>query len=285
MILLVAAVITAALAAATLVAPPSALAQAQAEVTYQTRNGPRSAAQLQSELAAAGYSGPWDGASMVAAYDRAGLPSIDPYPSDLTWSCFATNPSCGRDPWWAEWNEAQDSTHATYSAIGSHFVTERRFAEVTDLLWQWPEGKALLQQADGSGVLVISLSYDHQAAFATYSPQRKLIAVNSRILTAPTWMVADVLAHELSHASDDARGVNQDGTSAACLAGETTATLVQQRFLVWLTRTLEPQGLPSVAVVSGRLVDEQAALARDLFAIGFSTDIPNLVSRAYDGTC
>jgi len=222
---------------------------------------------------------------MLAAYDGAGLPSIDPYPADSSWRCFDENPSCKRDPWWAEWNEAQDATHVTYSALGTHFMTERRFDESIDLLWQWTEGKSLLQQADASGVLVISLSYDRQTAFATYSPQRKLIAINSRFTTAPTWMLADVIAHELSHASDDANRVNSDGNSAACLAGETSATLVQQRFLVWLTRTLEPWGLPSVGVVSAQLSAVHAELARSLYEIGFSTDIPHLVQQNYDGTC
>jgi hypothetical protein len=278
--------VAAALTAATVLAHPAgASAQAQPEVTYQTRNGLRSVEQLESELTAAGYGGPWDTVSMLAAYDRAGLPTIDPYPSDTTWSCFASNPSCARDPWWAEWNEQQDDTHVSYSAIGSHFVTERRFAEAVNLLWQWPEGKALLEQAAGPGVLVMTLSYDRQTAFATYSPQRKLIAFNSRFTTEPTWMAADVIAHELSHAADDAHGVNQAPTPAACLAGETEATLAQQRFLVWLTRTLQPEGLPNVALVAGRLSTEQTELAQSLYEIGFSTDIPDLVGREYDETC
>jgi hypothetical protein len=222
---------------------------------------------------------------MLAAYERAGLPSVDPYPTDNAWACFASNPSCGRDPWWAESNALQDVTHVAYSAIGSHFVTERRFAEAIDLLWQWPEGKVLLQWADSSGVMIMSLSFDRQTAFASYSPQRKLISFNSRFTTVPTWMQADVIAHELSHASDDAHGVNGGSTSAVCIDAETAAILVQQRFLVWLTRTLEPEGLPSVAVVSLRLSAEQAELAWSLYEIGFSTDIPSLVRRVYDGTC
>jgi hypothetical protein len=49
-------------------APPAA---APPEVqTYQTQNGPRTAAQLHDELAAAGYGGPWDVGSMLAAYNR-----------------------------------------------------------------------------------------------------------------------------------------------------------------------------------------------------------------------
>ena len=98
-------------------------------------------------------------------------------------------------------------------------------------------------------------------------------------------MAADVVAHELSHAADDAHGMNQQPTSADCLTGETAATQVQQRFLVWLTRTLQPQGLPSLAMVSGKLSAEQGELATSLYEIGFSSNIPKLVSHAYDSTC
>jgi hypothetical protein len=179
----------------------------------------------------------------------------------------------------------QDPTHVTYSAIGPRFTTERRFADAINLLWQWPEGKSLLIEADHSAIRVITLDYDQQTAFATYSPQRKLIGFNRRFTATPTWMVADVLAHELSHAVDDAHGVNMEHTSASCEAGETAATQVQQRFLVWLTRTLKPEGLPSIATVSGGLSPEQAELATSLYQIGSSTDIPRYVSQVYDGMC
>jgi hypothetical protein len=47
--------------------------------TYQTRNGPKTADQLRGELAAAGYSGPWDAPSMLAAYaGAAAAPTATP---------------------------------------------------------------------------------------------------------------------------------------------------------------------------------------------------------------
>jgi hypothetical protein len=42
--------------------------------SYQTSNGPRTAAQLHDELAIAGYGGPWDVDAMLAAYSRAAPP-------------------------------------------------------------------------------------------------------------------------------------------------------------------------------------------------------------------
>jgi hypothetical protein len=181
---------------------------------------------------------------------NSGLFVVEPYPSDVAWSCFEANPSCSRDPWWAEWNELQDATHVTYAAVGARFITERRYVEAVDLLWQWPEGKVLLSQADRSGVLVITLDYDQQRAFATYSPQRKLIAINRRFTTTPTWMIADVLAHELSHAADDARGVNMEPYST-----------------------------------SSKLSPEQAGLAQSLYQIGLTGNLPQLVNQTYHGTC
>ncbi|HEY2596031.1 MAG TPA: alpha/beta hydrolase, partial [Chloroflexota bacterium] len=55
----------------TLAALQPAAAFAQEVVTCQTANGPRTSAQITSELQTAGYSGPWDMASQLAAYARA----------------------------------------------------------------------------------------------------------------------------------------------------------------------------------------------------------------------
>src|SRR5688500_6034528 len=161
--------------------PPVLTADAiSCDPIFETRNGPRTLEELRSELGAAGYGGPWDTAEMLAAYARAGVSGVLPYSSDTAWTCLAANPSCGRDPWWAEWNELQGEDVVTYAAIGGRFSTERRFVEAVNLLWQWPHGKTLLLQADRSGVRVMSLAYDRRTAFASYVPERKLIAINQR---------------------------------------------------------------------------------------------------------
>jgi hypothetical protein len=275
--------------AAQVEAPPAATVNQQPsdtfQVTFETRNGPRTFDQLREELTTAGYPGPWDAASVQAAYASAGPAGIPPYPNDTSWTCLPTNPSCGKDPWWAEHNELKDSTPVTYQAIGARFVSDRGFVEAVNLLWQSPEGKQLLKTANGSGVTVISRAYDRQYAFATYLPQRKSVVLNDRFLTVPTWMLADVLAHELSHAADDAGGMHMGNTSSDCIAGELAAFQVERRFLIWLTRSLVPEGLPSLAAISGRLSAEHTLLANSLFRIGFSDDIPRLVERTYEGTC
>jgi hypothetical protein len=49
-----------------------------AEQTFMTRGGPKTESQLRTELQAAGYPGPWDINSMLAAYERAGAPLYAP---------------------------------------------------------------------------------------------------------------------------------------------------------------------------------------------------------------
>jgi hypothetical protein len=47
---------------------------------------------------------------------------------------------------------------------------------------------------------------------------------------------------------------------------------------VWLTRALEPQGLPSIGVVAARL-PEHAELAKSLYQLGSSDNLPALVGQ------
>jgi hypothetical protein len=209
-------------------------------------------------------------------------PTVAPYSSDTAWSCQAANPSCARDPWRLERTETADATRIAYQAIGQGFTTERVFIEAVNLLWQWPEGKTLLRQADANGVTVISLAYDRTSAFASFLPERRTIVVNDRFVTAPTWMVADVLAHELAHAADNERA---QSALVDCLARELVAFKVERQFLIWLTRSLVPSGLPALEVVSARLSADHSALAAQLYRLGFSDDLPGLVAEVYAGTC
>jgi hypothetical protein len=222
---------------------------------------------------------------MLEAYRRAARPSVDPYPNDFAYSCLPSNPSCASDPWWGEWNAIQDDARVTYTAVGSRFVTERRYAEAVNLLWQWPEGKTLLHEADSQAVGVMTLDYDEQTAFASYVPARNVITFNRRYVTAPTWMVAAVVAHELAHSLDDGRNALGRSNATDCLAVETRAFEVQQRYLVWLTRTLHPEGLPTLAVVSGRLNSEHAHLAANLYEVGGSNNVGQITEHAYGKLC
>ncbi len=213
------------------------------------------------------------------------LLKIDAYADEQHWSCLTANPSCARDHWSLERNELQDDTRVTYVAIGARLTTERRFAEAVNLVWQWQDGKSLLRRADDAGVLVIAFDYDRPGTFASYSPQRDLITVNRRFVAAPTWMVATVLVHELTHSSDHTLGVNQRSTTEDCLADETAAFDAERRFLVWLTRTLEPQGLPPLERIAANVSQDHALLARNLYELGLSDALPRLVQETYEGAC
>jgi hypothetical protein len=257
---------------------------ATAEPAYLTPNGSRTTAQLHQELATAGYAGPWDVQSMLAAYDRAS-PRIAPYADDSTWSCLPDNPACPHDPWWAESDGRQEAAMVTYTAIGTSFSTERRFGEAIDLLWQWPTGKSLLRSADRQSVVVITLDYDQQTDFATFLTERNSITMNRRIASGPTWMVATVLAHELLHAKDHADGIHEQRDTANCIAEETNAFSTERTFLDWLTQTEHPEGLPAAETLKAQLTQDQSDLAAQIFAVRRTPDLASFVQNLYADTC
>jgi hypothetical protein len=122
-------------------------------------------------------------------------------------------------------------------------------------------------------------------AFASYSKERHLIVIDKPLVTAPTWLLADVLAHELQHNADASAGQYEDRSSASCYAREAAAFQTERAFLVWLTRTLQPDGLPGVAAVANKLAGEQAALAETAYERGFSPDLATLAHRDYVDNC
>jgi hypothetical protein len=257
---------------------------ATAEPAYLTPNGSRTTAQLRQELATAGYNGPWDVQSMLAAYDGAS-PRIAPYADDSTWSCLPDNPACPHDPWWGESDARQEDAHVTYTAIGTSFSTERRFGEAIDLLWQWPTGKALLRSADRQGVVVMTLDYDEQTDFATFITERNSISVNRRVAAGPTWMVARLLAHELLHAKDHADGVHQQRDTANCIDEETNAFSTERAFVEWLTQTEHPEGLPVLDTLRPHLSRDELDLAAQIFAVRRTDDLSAFVQNLYADTC
>jgi hypothetical protein len=60
--------------------PVSTVLPVAPPVLYPTRKGPRSEDELRSELASAGYGGPWDTAALIAAYERTTAPTPTPVP-------------------------------------------------------------------------------------------------------------------------------------------------------------------------------------------------------------
>jgi hypothetical protein len=58
--------------------PVATATLAPVAVLYPTRKGPRAEEDLRAELSGAGYGGPWDVTAMLAAYDRATVPTPTP---------------------------------------------------------------------------------------------------------------------------------------------------------------------------------------------------------------
>jgi hypothetical protein len=267
------------------VARPTTPAATSAPQTYSTPNGPRTESQIRSELAAAGYSGPWDLASMFAAYEKAtrkfDFAVVDSPGGDASFWCLKANPSCGRDPWWGEWNQIQSERLVQYRFLGPGLVTEERFTEVIWLLWQWPEGKALLKSAADSGVLVVA--GPESGAFASFIGRLNAIRVNNRFTETSTWLVADVLAHELKHAADHAATVFDGISFSDCVTREQRAYAVEQRFLYWIWNRFG--GFPSGGDVALRLSLEDFELYDNLMTISYSRDIANQAFQDYRGHC
>ncbi len=199
---------------------------------------------------------------LPVAPNGASLPAVDLPAASGTFPCLKENPACGREPWWAEWNERQETAYVTYRGIGTGFITQARFREAVGLLAQWPEGQTLLRKANGLGVLVVASSTDGEEAFASYQRLFHLVTVNARFVEVSTWMLADVLAHELRHVADHADGVPPPQSEAACYASEQAAYEVERRYLQWLVGDLVKQSFPSPNELGARIAELDAARRR-----------------------
>jgi len=199
------------------------------------------------------------------------------------WPCQSRNPSCGRENWWAEWNDIQDSQPLQYRFIGPGLVTEGRFAEAIALIWSWPEGRELLQTAADSGVAIYSSPEIARRAFAAYRPANRTLLVNPQFTEVSTWLLADVLAHELRHASDHANNIRMANTYADCVTREQVAFQTENRFVHWLAE--RQGGLPSSDEVSKLLSQEDFALFTDISRTMTSDDLDAQVEEAYRAIC
>jgi len=209
--------------------------------------------------------------------------TIDDAPSSNGWPCLGRNPSCGREDWWAEWYDGQDSQPMQYRYIGAGLVTEGRFAEVIALLWTWPEGRELLQTAADHGVAIYADPAIARRAFAAYRPANRTLLVNPQFTEVSTWLLADVLAHELRHASDHATNTRMAASYGDCVAREQVAFQTENRFVHWLSD--REGGLPSPDQVSKLLSQEDFALYQDITRTMTSDNLDAQVEEAYRAIC
>jgi hypothetical protein len=209
--------------------------------------------------------------------------TMDQAPSGNDWPCLTRNPSCGREEWWAQWNEIQDENWLQYRYIGAGLVTEARFAEAISLLWIWPEGRELLQSAADHGVVIRSSPEIARRAFAAYRPANRTLLVNPNFTEVSTWLLADVLAHELRHAADHASGTRMGAGYADCVAREQVAFGTEASFVRWLAE--RQGGLPSSEQVSKLLSQEDYALFTDVYRTLTSENLNAQVEESYRSIC
>ena len=209
--------------------------------------------------------------------------TMDQAPSGNGWPCQTRNPSCGREDWWAQWNELQDSAWLQFRYIGPGLVTESRFAEAISLLWLWPEGRDLLQTAADHGVAIYSSPEIARRAFAAYRPANRTLLVNPSFTEVSTWLLADVVAHELRHASDHATNTRMGADYGDCVAREQIAFQTEADFVRWLAD--RQGGLPSSEQVSKLLSQEDFALFTDVYRTLTAENLNAQVEESYRAIC
>ena len=209
--------------------------------------------------------------------------TMDQAPATTGWPCQTRNPSCGREDWWAQWNEIQEGAWLQYRFIGPGLVTEARFAEAIALLWLWPDGRELLQTAADHGVAIYSSPEIARRAFAAYRPANRTLLVNPNFTEVSTWLLADVVAHELRHASDHATNTRMGSGYGDCVAREQIAFETEASFVSWLAD--RQGGLPSSEQVSKLLSQEDFALFTDVYRTLTAENLDAQVEESYRAIC
>jgi hypothetical protein len=208
---------------------------------------------------------------------------IDPPADDTRIWCLPANPSCGRDPWWVEWNELQSADLVEYR-FAPGLVSEARYIEAIWLLWQWPQGKDLLREAGSNNVRIVTVEPGAlPEAYASYSPFFNRIRVSRDFTEVSTWMLTDVLAHELKHASDDLHGLYQTRTYDDCITVERRAYIIEAQFTRWLSARMG--GLPTTSQVANRLSQRDRQLFANIQTITNAPDPGGLAAQDYRQAC
>ena len=199
--------------------------------------------------------------------------------------CAGANPSCGRDPWWLQWNELQSTDLVPFVATETPMTVESRYVEALQVLRSWDEGQDLLRQGSEFGVSVRSGVFETEpTAVASYSTSRRTIQINPRYARAATWMLAAVVSHELRHISDARNRLFQAHVSEDCLTRETRAYETEGRFMAWYTEALVGERLP-VPELRQQVPSEYRGLSELLVRINNAPEAAELVRKDYSALC
>jgi hypothetical protein len=205
-----------------------------------------------------------------------------------TW-CLAPNTTCIDGPWWQaqpEPSAARSAPLATFAGLDG-LRADPAFAEAVRLLWQWPEGRKELIGAARHGVQIRQgprHPHGDSDSFATYDDDTLTVEVAYEDLDVPTWMLADLLAHELRHANDMSQLPGGWEGSQGCFELEQRAYSTEQRYMAWLDSRFG--GLPSpTAEYDAGLSYAADDLYTNMLEIGQAEDIVGLVHHDYADTC
>jgi hypothetical protein len=207
---------------------------------------------------------------------------IEAPPAD-GWPCYTGNPSCNRDLWWHQVNEVQRSEMVTFQ-FAPGLSSEYRYIEAIRLLAQWPEGLAILKDAGEARVKIITTSdILLPGAVASFTSPENVIRVRTSFRQSPNWMLADSLAHELKHASNQVRGVHQRDEYNDCISDEESAYQTEARFLSWLDA--KTGGLPKPSEVRSKYSSSDLDLYASIVLPLASGDINGFVRKEYVEQC
>jgi len=214
--------------------------------------------------------------TVIVALDPAG-------PAPGSWSCLASNPSCARhDEWWREallQSPAPAGARVRFSPLGSGFAADAELAEAVLWVWTWPDGRQLLRTAAAHGVTarfrVFAASQGRAEAAARYDARTRTVEIDPRFAGAPSWLLGDVLAHELTHAAQDSAGQRLDAGPAGCVPTELPARRNEVAYAGYL---IDQLGAPPPDA-AGALTSSGFELYRMLQGLLASSDLPGLVAQ------
>ncbi len=198
----------------------------------------------------------------------------------------ASNPGCPADaPAWVWWQDGQDPGFVQFAAIGPGLVAQASFTQAILWLARWPYGMHLLRDAEAIGVWIVA---DNTASktglLASYQPLQHTIRVDPQYLAVSTFMLATVLAHELTHASQLHHHRYQGLTYRHCIAREIEAFQVELAYARFVAGT-DLGGLPSVDAVAATLSVQDTTLFAFIADALHAADVAAYVERLYHQRC
>jgi hypothetical protein len=108
--------------------------------------------------------------------------------------------------------------------------------------------------------------------------------VNRTFDETSTWMIAEVIAHELKHAADFGAGTLTGNSYGECITREQRGYEVEYRYQGWLTSRFGR--LPGASqIIAARLSDEDYNRYLNLYRLGTSANVDALAANDYRAIC